>query len=155
MEQGRWCAYDEGLSHTGAPICPAKEQATLMAHYSARAAAGDAWAGNMLRVTPCDLWPFLRGRTLWLLGDSITQARPTPPPRRSLQALWEFWACRCDHVHLGLTLAPMPALGLHMTARALHFQLPVLRVLREQVRGDRQNNPLAHWSTSTQDMRQG
>lgn len=24
-------------------------------------------------MTPCDWWPFLRGRTLWLVGDSITQ----------------------------------------------------------------------------------
>lgn len=75
VTQGRWCAYDSELSHTGAPICPAAEQATLMAHFNGRAAAGDAWAGNMLRMTPCDLWPFLKGRTLWLLGDSITQAR--------------------------------------------------------------------------------
>ena len=26
-----------------------------------------------LQFTPCDMWPFLRGRTLWILGDS--QAR--------------------------------------------------------------------------------
>ena len=50
-----------------------------MAHYNARVAAGDAWAANMLRMTPCDLWPFLRGRTLWLLGDSITQVRYAVP----------------------------------------------------------------------------
>ncbi|KAK9825884.1 hypothetical protein WJX81_000941 [Elliptochloris bilobata] len=85
--KGRWCAYDSELSHSGAPICPAAEQATLMAHFNGRAAAGDAWAANMLRMTPCDLWPFLRGRTLWLLGDSITQESM----RASECFLQEFW----------------------------------------------------------------
>ncbi len=85
--QGRWCAYDSELSHTGAPICPAAEQATLLAHFAGRAGAGDAWAANMLRMTPCDLWPFLRGRTLWLLGDSITQEAM----RASECFLQEFW----------------------------------------------------------------
>jgi hypothetical protein len=24
--------------------------------------------GGALKLSPCDLWPYLRGRTLWLLG---------------------------------------------------------------------------------------
>ena len=25
-----------------------------------------------LTLTPCDFWPFVRGRTIWFLGDSQT-----------------------------------------------------------------------------------
>ena len=28
----------------------------------------DMW--GPLLVTPCELWPYIRGRTLWILGDS-------------------------------------------------------------------------------------
>jgi hypothetical protein len=29
-------------------------------------------AGAALRASPCDLWPYLRGRTLWLIGCGAT-----------------------------------------------------------------------------------
>jgi hypothetical protein len=47
----------------------------LLQHFLDRAANGSALATNLLQLTPCDLWPFIRGRTLWLLGDSLTQVR--------------------------------------------------------------------------------
>lgn len=28
---------------------------------------------EMLTLTPCDIFPLLRGRTLWLMGDSMMQ----------------------------------------------------------------------------------
>ena len=31
-------------------------------------------AKQMLLFTPCDLFPWIKGRTLWLVGDSIQQA---------------------------------------------------------------------------------
>ena len=31
-------------------------------------------ARQMLVFTPCDLFPWIKGRTLWLVGDSIQQA---------------------------------------------------------------------------------
>ena len=33
-----------------------------------------------LDFTPCDMWPFLRGRTLWILGDSQARSKPGPGP---------------------------------------------------------------------------
>lgn len=30
-------------------------------------------ARELLDLTPCDLFSFIRGRTLWLIGDSIQQ----------------------------------------------------------------------------------
>ena len=32
---------------------------------------------DYLLFTPCDLWPYLRGRTLWVVGDSqVSLLRP-------------------------------------------------------------------------------
>ena len=42
-------------------------------HLIRRAEAGAPDYKETLLMTPCDWWPFLRGRTLWLVGDSITQ----------------------------------------------------------------------------------
>lgn len=33
-------------------------------------------ARELLELTPCDLYSFIRGRTLWLVGDSIQQVLP-------------------------------------------------------------------------------
>ena len=38
-----------------------------------RAEAGMVFAKQMLLYTPCDLFPWIKGRTLWLVGDSIQQ----------------------------------------------------------------------------------
>lgn len=40
-----------------------------------RAEEGMVAAKQMLLFTPCDLFPWIKGRTLWLVGDSIQQAR--------------------------------------------------------------------------------
>ena len=45
-----------------------------------RASEGADGARELLTLTPCDLWPYMRGRTLWLVGDSMMQARPQQPP---------------------------------------------------------------------------
>ena len=39
-----------------------------------RAEEGMLAAKQMLLFTPCDLFPWIKGRTLWLVGDSIQQA---------------------------------------------------------------------------------
>jgi hypothetical protein len=69
------CAY---IAWPGRRVCPYEDQERLLQHFLDAAGSGSAWAEHMLRLTPCDLWPFLRGRTLWLLGDSIAQARSRP-----------------------------------------------------------------------------
>lgn len=40
---------------------------------SCRAEAGAVGAEALLTLTPCDLFELLEGKTLWLVGDSMTQ----------------------------------------------------------------------------------
>lgn len=52
-----------------------------------RAEAGAPGYEAMLTMTPCDLWPLIQGRTLWVAGDSISQEF-----MRGLQCfMMEFW----------------------------------------------------------------
>ena len=46
------------------PICPAWLRVAQLRDYRAR-----GWE-SILTATPCDLWRFVRGRTLWVVGDS-------------------------------------------------------------------------------------
>lgn len=39
-----------------------------------RAEVGAPGGKELLEMTPCDLFTYLRGRTLWLVGDSMMQA---------------------------------------------------------------------------------
>lgn len=57
----------------GIPACRPREQAKLLDYFLNQTSRGSEFAHGMMTLTPCDLWPFLRGRTLWLAGDSITQ----------------------------------------------------------------------------------
>ena len=70
----------------GSHLCPHEDQDRLLQHFLDRAANGSRWASNMLQLTPCDVWPFIRGRTIWLMGDSITQVgcNPYVYPKNSL-----------------------------------------------------------------------
>ncbi|KAF6252248.1 hypothetical protein COO60DRAFT_544594 [Scenedesmus sp. NREL 46B-D3] len=49
--------------------------------------------GSILQLSPCDLVPYLRGRTLWLIGDSHSKTL-----YRALQCfLYDFWGqSECD-----------------------------------------------------------
>lgn len=49
------------------PICEDWLQKAQLADYRER-----GWE-SILAATPCDLWRFLRGRTLWIMGDSQSQ----------------------------------------------------------------------------------
>lgn len=69
-QRNDFCHY---TFHHGRRVCPHDDQDRLMQHFLDRAHSGSAWAANMLQLTPCDLWPFIQGRTVWLMGDSITQ----------------------------------------------------------------------------------
>ena len=77
VQRGRadFCHY---IFHHGARVCPHEDQDRLLQYFLDRAASGSQWALNMLQLTPCDLWPFIQGRTVWLMGDSITQAHTCP-----------------------------------------------------------------------------
>ena len=52
-----------------------------------RASAGAPGMQEMLTLTPCDLWPWLRGRTLWLVGDSMMQQTT----KAAMCFMYEFW----------------------------------------------------------------
>ena len=52
---------------------PFQHSAHLCSPEQHRAIISYMWQRNFteyLQFTPCDMWPFLRGRTLWILGDS-------------------------------------------------------------------------------------
>ena len=62
-----------------------------------RAAVGAPGMQEMLTLTPCDLWPWLRGRTLWLVGDSMMQQTA----KAAICFMYEFWdlnVTRLDNV---------------------------------------------------------
>ncbi len=53
-------------------------QDDFLSHLLSRAGHADRDTNpyaDMLTMTPCDLFPYLRGRTLWLLGDATMQVR--------------------------------------------------------------------------------
>ena len=45
----------------------------MVAWLADQARNGAEWAKDSLALKPCDLWPQLRGRTVWMVGDSISQ----------------------------------------------------------------------------------
>eukprot|EP00884_Botryococcus_braunii_P012833 jgi/Botrbrau1/21550/Bobra.174_2s0051.1 len=65
--------YGSCMYWGGIPACRPREQAKLLDYFLNETIKGSAFAEGMMTLTPCDLWPFIRGRTLWLAGDSITQ----------------------------------------------------------------------------------
>ena len=69
------------------PVCPKKAQQHFWDYLVSRAEAGAPGYEAMLRMTPCDFWPYLRGRTMWVAGDSISQEF-----MRAFQCfMMEFW----------------------------------------------------------------
>jgi hypothetical protein len=55
------------------PACPYEDRQRIAAWLSDMAKQGAGWARDILDLKPCDLWPQLRGRTTWVIGDSISQ----------------------------------------------------------------------------------
>ena len=49
---------------SGGPVCPAWLRDAQLRDYRDR-----GW-DSILTATPCDLWRFIRGRALWIVGDS-------------------------------------------------------------------------------------
>ncbi|KAK9821033.1 hypothetical protein WJX74_003942 [Apatococcus lobatus] len=69
------------------PICPWEDRQRLQRWLVERAELGAPDGKELLELTPCDLFAYLRGRTLWLVGDSMTQAA-----MRAMMAFFiEFW----------------------------------------------------------------
>lgn len=82
--------HKEGVtarSHVQGPVCAEWEQKKVMKQLVERATAGSPGMQEMLTLTPCDLWPWLRGRTLWLVGDSMMQQMS----KAAICFMYEFW----------------------------------------------------------------
>lgn len=58
------------------PVCRPDSQAELLDFWLGRADRGAPGVRDMLTSTPCDLWPFIQGRTVWVVGDSLAQVSP-------------------------------------------------------------------------------
>ena len=67
------CAH---LGRFRGPVCPDWLQEQLLSWMIESAERGRPGFRDMLTMTPCDLFSLIRGRTLWLMGDSMMQARP-------------------------------------------------------------------------------
>ncbi|CAL8468940.1 g8481 [Coccomyxa elongata] len=69
-----FCSWDYSkFSGFRGPVCPEWLQEQLLTWMIESAERGRPGFKEMLTMTPCDLFPLLRGRTLWLMGDSMMQ----------------------------------------------------------------------------------
>eukprot|EP00877_Chromochloris_zofingiensis_P014357 jgi/Chrzof1/9175/Cz03g38220.t1 len=59
---GKACAFNPATSGWG--TCSALQQRKTLSYATQLGTAAS------LQLSPCDLWPYLKGRTLWLIGDS-------------------------------------------------------------------------------------
>lgn len=60
------------------PVCPDWLQEQLLTWMIESAERGRPGFKEMLTMTPCDLFSLIRGRTLWLMGDSMMQVPGQP-----------------------------------------------------------------------------
>ena len=56
-------------------MCPGWLKWQLASDWVKRAEEGSPGVKELLRLTPCDLFSYIRDRTLWLIGDSLTLVR--------------------------------------------------------------------------------
>ncbi|CAL8461602.1 g1133 [Coccomyxa elongata] len=68
-EKAEFCKYEP----PALKVCSPAQLSRLHEYFLGRASNGSQWAEGMLRLSPCDIWPHIMGRTLWLLGDSTTE----------------------------------------------------------------------------------
>ena len=54
-----------------------------------RAEQGAVGVREMLEMTPCDVFAYIRGRTIWLVGDSMMQVCPRTAAAGSV--LWQAY----------------------------------------------------------------
>ncbi|WIA13627.1 hypothetical protein OEZ85_007191 [Tetradesmus obliquus] len=101
----------------------------------------------MLQLTPCDLWPYLRGRTLWVIGDSMAKDL-----YRALRCfLIEFQDLKTYHASNNYTamslLANIPGNGQPWCAHMMHdtrlCQIHAVQghLLAESWQQDKQSGP--------------
>lgn len=63
------CRFEEGFL----PVCAMEDRRRIVSWLAGLATSGADWAKDILTFKPCDLWPLIRERTIWVIGDSISQ----------------------------------------------------------------------------------
>ena len=77
LGDGSLTACESACAGSGGPVCPEWLQEQLLSWLIEGAEAGRPGFKEMLTLTrPCDIFPLLRGRTLWLMGDFHDAGRP-------------------------------------------------------------------------------
>ena len=64
-----FCSFQTGWEKTWTDfmICPKEQQASVADYYTNKDVAGFK---ELVNFSPCQLWPLIRGRTIWIVGDS-------------------------------------------------------------------------------------
>ena len=75
-------------------MCPGWLKWQLGSDWVKRAEEGSPGVKDLLTLTPCDIFPYIRDRTLWLIGDSLTLV----PPPALLWIMTNAHECGCFSV---------------------------------------------------------
>ena len=73
-------------------------EANLVSLRGGRTHEGSWWAVKVLTLQPCDLWEVMRDRTIWILGDSVTEVGLVT---QIVSSIYMYGACVLEsHNHL-------------------------------------------------------
>lgn len=80
------------------PTCPKALVHGLSAWMRSLHEEGSWWAVKVLTLQPCDLWEVMRDRTIWILGDSVTEVGLVT---QIVSSIYMYGACVLEsHNHL-------------------------------------------------------
>ncbi len=74
VNESALCRFEEGFL----PACKMEDRRKLVSWLGEYANNGAQWARDILTLKPCDLWPQIRGKTVWIVGDSVSQVSLKP-----------------------------------------------------------------------------
>ncbi len=66
-----FCRFNDPNS----PSCPKESRDGLVNMLKDYARNGADWATEALTLRPCEMWQEIKGRTIWFVGDSVTQVQ--------------------------------------------------------------------------------
>ena len=73
------------------PNCPTKLRQDMTGWLRYWSSEGASWATEDLLLRPCEIWPHVRGNTVFFIGDSMIQVADCVPSHRSTRKHWEEW----------------------------------------------------------------
>ena len=69
--KGKICGRFKGIH---LPACPVESRWKIVHNLIVQyRETGAGWAADALELKPCDMWQQLRGRTTYVIGDSLSQ----------------------------------------------------------------------------------